>query len=254
MSEAPERPEGPETPGWAPPAAAYAPPSPFRRLAGLGPWIFSLLLAIAALYAISAVITLAAHGLGEYTTPAQLDRLGGADVALSLISLLQGVLEIALAVLFIIWFYRAYKNLRALRAPEPRRNSGWTIGAWFVPILQLVLPKLMLNEVWRGSEPDRALDAGPVTVPAFHHLWWATWVAGYLIGIWIGVDSGIESAFSGGAGTTTSGALSVASSVLYAVAAMLGALVVRRTTERQEARWRQVVGPPAEGAPGWTSA
>lgn len=234
---------GPETPGWSPPGAAYAPVEPYRPIAGLSPWIFWLLLLIAATYAISAMITLAVHGLGEYSTPARFDRFGGGDAALAVIGFVAGALSIAVAVLFIIWFYRAYKNLVPLGAPAPRRSPGWTIGAWFVPFLDLVLPKLMLNEVWRGSEPEPGGDPAKVAIPAFHHLWWAAWVVAFLVAIGAGVDSAISSIDSalstdGATSTTASGALSVLTSLLYAAAAVLGALVVRRTTERQEARAR----------------
>jgi hypothetical protein len=241
---------GPETPGWSPPGAAYAPGEPYRPLVGLSPWIFWLLVTTAAANGLSTVITLAVYGLGTYSTPAY-DRLDGADIALALFGLLQGLVFLATAVLFIIWFYRAYTNLRPLGAPEPRHGVGWTIGAWFVPVLDLVLPKLMLNEIWRGSEPEPAGGAGEkATVPAFHHLWWAIWVLSFLLAVEAGVDSAtssFDSALSGDRATTTtaSGALSVVGGLLSAAAAVLGALVVRRTTERQESRARKLGWTPA---------
>jgi hypothetical protein len=253
---------GPETPGWSPPGAAYAPVEPYRPIAGLSPWIFWLLLIIAATSAISALVTLGVYGLGEYSTPASYDRFGAGDVALALIGLLESLLVLAAAVLFIIWFYRAYKNLRPLGAPPPRRSAGWTIGAWFVPILNLILPKLMLNEIWRGSEPEPV--GGPGTkapIPPFHHLWWGAWVGAFLVAIGAGVDSAISSIDSalsaeGATVTTASGALSVLASLLDTLAAVLGALVVRRTNERQESRWRRLESarPAAHGATGWTPA
>lgn len=262
MSGAGPSPPGPEAAGWAPPVAPQVPGEPYRPLAGLSPWIFWLLLLMAVTYAVSAAITLAVHGLGEYSTPARFDRFGGGDAALALIGLLQGLLFIAVAVLFIIWFYRAYKNLDPLGAPKPRHAVGWTIGAWFVPILDLILPKLMLNEIWRGSEPEAAGEAeGTAPVPLLHHLWWAVWVVGFLVAVGAGVDgavSSFEGALSadGAAATTASGTLSVVSSLLFTLAAVLGALVVRRTTERQESRWRRLAGahPGAGGHGGWTPA
>jgi hypothetical protein len=209
----------------------------------LSPWIVWLLLLQGAVYAVSAVITVAAHGLGEYTAPAQLDQLDAADLALSLIGFLQAVLFIAVAVLFIIWFYRAYKNLTVVGTAGPRRSVGWTIGAWFVPFLDLVLPKLMLDEVWRGSDPAAPDAARSSPVPLYHHLWWWVWVVAFLLSIVIGVESGISSFDAalegdGAAVTTANAGLSAGSSLLYAVAAALGALVVKRTTERQEERAR----------------
>ena len=41
-----------------------------------------------------------------------------------------------------------------------RYGNGWAIGAWFVPILSLVRPKQMANEIWRGSERGVDLAGG----------------------------------------------------------------------------------------------
>ncbi len=244
MREEGELPAGPEVPGGAAgPGAQVGAPS-YSRLASLARWISWLLLGAAALYAASAVVTLAVHGLGKYSTPARLDRLGGTDVALSTVGVMQSAIFIATAVLFLIWFYRAYENLRAVAAPPPRRGSGWTIGAWFVPVLDLILPKLMLDEVWRGSEPDARRDSAAVRIPAFHHLWWWTWVVAFLLSTALGVESAISSVQSALAGdvtgTSVSGALVILTSALHGVAAVLGALVVRQTTERQESRWQRL--------------
>ena len=122
----PESPSGPSLP----PAA---PAAPYRRLAGLAPWISWLLLILAAAYAISTVMTLAVYGFGEYSTPARIDRFSSGEVAISVIGFVQSGIALAVAVLFIIWFYRAYDNLRAVTSAGPRRSPGWTIGAWFVP-------------------------------------------------------------------------------------------------------------------------
>jgi hypothetical protein len=34
-----------------------------------------------------------------------------------------------------------------------RWSAGWAIGAWFVPVLSLVRPKAILNDIWRASDP-----------------------------------------------------------------------------------------------------
>lgn len=63
------------------------------------------------------------------------------------------------AVLFVWWFYRAYQNLRSLRTTGHRFSTGWAVGAWFVPILNLFRPFQIAEEIWRGSDPDAPVDA-----------------------------------------------------------------------------------------------
>jgi len=234
---------GPEAPGWTQAPASPAATQPHLGLTGLAPWIFWLLLVLAVTYTISTVATLLTYGLGEYEVTARLGSFSAAQIALSALGFVQGLLSIAVTVLFIIWFYRAYRNLRRLGAPGPRRSVGWTIGAWFVPILDLILPKLMLNEIWRGSDPETS-DPTRVRIPAFHTLWWSVWVAAFVLAIAAGIDSSVASVNAALSGedpvATGSGAVAVLNSLLYAVAATLGALVVRRTTERQERRWRRL--------------
>jgi hypothetical protein len=65
-----------------------------------------------------------------------------------------------------------------------------------------------------------------------------------VLSIAAGIDSSVASVDAALSGedpaATGSGAVAVLTSLLYAVAATLGVLVVRRTTERQEGRWRRL--------------
>jgi hypothetical protein len=91
------------------------------------------------------------------------------DVQLALLALT--------ALAFVLWFYRAYENLRPLGIEHLRWGSGWAIGSWFVPLLNLVRPKSIANDIWRGSDPDRPeLDRPSGHVPWWHHLWWGLFI------------------------------------------------------------------------------
>ena len=46
------------------------------------------------------------------------------------------------ALAFVVWFYRAYENLRALGVLSLRWGTGWAVGGWFVPFLNFVRPKI----------------------------------------------------------------------------------------------------------------
>jgi len=155
----------------------------------------------------------------------------------------------ALAVLpagsaFLVWFHRAYRNLRALGATNPRFGTGWAIGVWFVPILNLWRTKQIANDIWRASDPQAPVEQeggwrGGAVSP-FLGWWWGLWVGGGLIGLVVlwqdpATLEGIQ-------------AISLVVTlvdVLAVGAAILAIQVVRTLTDRQEARARLVFAPPA---------
>lgn len=107
------------------------------------------------------------------------------DQRQALIALLQLLLYLGTGIAFLVWFRRAYRNLPALGAEALRFSSGWAVGAWFVPFLNLVRPKQLADDIWRASDP--ALPSQPgVTwkqqrVPSPLHWWWALFLASNLL-------------------------------------------------------------------------
>jgi hypothetical protein len=89
-----------------------------------------------------------------------------------------GLATLLAAVVFVAWFFRAYKNLRRLGVQNMRYGDGWAIGSWLIPIFNLVRPKQIANDVWRGSE--RGVEVGAqwrqVFIPGLVHWWWALFV------------------------------------------------------------------------------
>lgn len=89
------------------------------------------------------------------------------------------------AIVFIIWFHRAYLNLKPLTAHPLQHPSAWAIGGWFVPFLNLVRPVQIAQEIWRGSDPDAAVP-GEFAHPASPNsaligFWWAVWLINNII-------------------------------------------------------------------------
>lgn len=70
-----------------------------------------------------------------------------------LMSVVQGVVTVAAAVVVMIWMYRIAKNHRTLHRGGTW-GPGWAIGGWFLPPLLYVIPTLMLRELWKASDPD----------------------------------------------------------------------------------------------------
>jgi Domain of unknown function (DUF4328)/Protein of unknown function (DUF2510) len=102
------------------------------------------------------------RGLEPLTTQ---DPTGGAAVA----SQMAGLAGIAVYVVFIVWFYRAAKTARAMMLPS-QRSTGWAVGGWLVPIVNLWFP----YQSAKGMLP--AGDPGIATL----RRWWGWWLATYL--------------------------------------------------------------------------
>ena len=158
---------------------------------------------------------------------------------------LQTLALVVAGISFIVWLRRAYRNLGALGFQWLRIPAGWAVGAWFVPILSMIRPKSIVNDVWRASDPSlpRELSHPPdgAPVPATINWWWATFlVSGSLLRI---DDSGVfDSSLDGMISATR---LVMAGDSLSAVAGILAILVVRAVTLRQEQRHLALREAPA---------
>jgi hypothetical protein len=78
-------------------------------------------------------------------------RANDADDAVGLAAGFTLVLAIATAVLLIIWQWRCAKNAELLGRDQPRFGPGWSIGAWFIPLANFVIPVLIFQDLWRAS-------------------------------------------------------------------------------------------------------
>jgi hypothetical protein len=88
------------------------------------------------------------------------------------------------AILFLIWLHQASRNAWSLQAEGLQFGPATTLS-FFIPILNLVLPYCMVQEIWRASHPRAVLDPlgwkeGPSSVTI--RLWWASYVAAILVG------------------------------------------------------------------------
>jgi Domain of unknown function (DUF4328) len=71
-------------------------------------------------------------------------------VAMLILAFFVGV---ATFVLLIVWLFRAAKNNEALGRQNPRLGPGWAIAGFIIPFANLVIPFIMFDDVWRGSDP-----------------------------------------------------------------------------------------------------
>jgi hypothetical protein len=176
-------------------------------------------------------------------------RIGDGAVArhdIDVARLLIALADLVTAAVFLPWFFLAYRNLEA-RGSLLRYTRGWSIGSWFIPFFNLVRPKQIANDLWRGSHnPGESLRlVRPGSVSALVHWWWALYIGGglvYGIGVLV-ADS------RGSLGDSAQQILSNQRSGFYVaivgVLALLAslvllALIVYRITQAQDARrdWR----------------
>ncbi len=91
---------------------------------------------------------------------------------------LQLVLIALATVLVIAWTRRTYRNLPALNVIDLRLRPAWAMWGWLIPGVNLVLPKRVVDDTWRASDPTDAPYAPGESgwqrhpTPTIHHLWW----------------------------------------------------------------------------------
>jgi hypothetical protein len=86
------------------------------------------------------------------------------DIADGLVGLLQTVVFITTAVLFLRWWYWMAKNAVA-RGISFGTTPGWAVGFWFVPFANLLKPAQVAKAVANGLGITAPISA-----------WWALWV------------------------------------------------------------------------------
>ena len=113
-----------------------------------------------------------------------------ADENLNTMIGLASVLATVVFVLIVIWSYRAHKVTRQPRTGHRSWTLGWSIGSWFIPFANIVIPKLVLTETEKialsnrdGREHSRDWQNEPSSPIGW--VWWIAYIVGgglFLIG------------------------------------------------------------------------
>jgi hypothetical protein len=87
----------------------------------------------------------------------------------------QFLLFLVAMVVALRWIYLANANARALGAQDMMVSPGWAVGFFFVPLMNLVMPYVMMRELWKASAKpgDWQIEPSPGAIL----LWWIFWVA-----------------------------------------------------------------------------
>jgi len=169
-----------------------------------------------------------------------------------------GYVAVAFLVVVIIWQWRSQTNARALGRDGARVSPGWGIAGWLIPLVNLVLPYLVFQDLWRSSDEQsepgthwRALPGSPLVTA-----WWAAYVVGTLAPMVVIVL--VLATTSTAADTDW---LSDAGAIVLAIACVLGIIVLRELSRRQH-HWQELTPAPTtpsfavqqgigSGGPGW---
>lgn len=108
---------------------------------------------------------------GEFVSNERIDAVDRFAVIVGVIYLLTFLLA---AIAFVRWFAQAYRNLASWTLVK--HKTGWAIGAWFVPFLNVWRPFKIAEEIAVGSSDPRA-DRRPRIIT----VWWTAFMASNLI-------------------------------------------------------------------------
>ena len=174
----------PPTAGGRPGRFENAPP---EKLGTLGLWTIGALVATSAAAIAQLVANQALIGVLNGLIGGPPPTLGHVESVVSAVQTTRGIyvaLWLVVVVLFLIWFYRAYRNLIRTGISDVRYAPGWAVGAWFIPIFNLFRPKQVANDIWKGSAAAATVGIGrrdEIRLPALLNWWWALWLGGSLL-------------------------------------------------------------------------
>jgi hypothetical protein len=135
--------------------------------------IAKLAMATQVLLIVCGVMSVATIGIETFGISAVTGYLNGHNSAIDMIemydqstfvvTILSALSLVATGVLWVIWQYRAAKQVTG----RTRRSAGWHAGSWFVPIISLWFPYQNISDLWRAVGRTR---------PSWQIIWWLLWV------------------------------------------------------------------------------
>ncbi|WP_182906135.1 DUF4328 domain-containing protein [Microbispora sp. H13382] len=163
------------------------PPAPLRPIRGLGTAAVMMLAADSVVCLISSGIdaqraVLVDRFLAD-TNSVPISALETNDVLYALSGLVETVVYVATAVMFLVWLFRARANAETLSPWPHRRATPWLIFGWVVPIVNFWFPKQIVDDIWTSSKPGAIEESGNLATARRSGLVWAWWLAWVLVTI-----------------------------------------------------------------------
>src|SRR5204863_10134970 len=108
------------------------------------------------------------------------DEVDGNDLRQAVVSFASFGLRLLTVVVFAIWIVRAQRNVRALGAQYLPVSPGWSVGFFFVPIMNLWKPYVAMRSLSQASQ--QPIDWSAVRRSSVLPLWWTLWIANSFVG------------------------------------------------------------------------
>lgn len=157
---------------WTPPTSPAYAPTPDRAIAKLAVATQVLLIVCAA----ASVVSIGVEGFGIAAVTQFLDSfandiepINAYDRISLFVTIVSSAALIAAGVLWLIWQYRAAKQVQG----PTRRSPGWHVASWIIPIISFWFPYQNISDLWRATGRTR---------PPWQILWWLLWIINPAIG------------------------------------------------------------------------
>ena len=112
---------------------------------------------------------------GAELTTADANANDGRERLITIVSLL---LFIGAGICWWMWQHRAYANLRLIGSRDTEYTPGWSVGYWFIPIVNIFRPYQITSEIYRRSELQNVRDPiGGLSGPPLIGAWWFVYLA-----------------------------------------------------------------------------
>jgi hypothetical protein len=139
----------------------------------------------------------------------------------------------ATVAVFLTWLWRTRVNAERLCRAEHRMSRGWTVGSWFVPVVNLWFPLRIVEDVWRTSRPGVPQDTDRVDgLPQspLVRAWWSAVLANVAVLVVLRVGTRGEGPIEALRSTAT---YDTVSTLLLLIAAVLLSRVIHQITQWQ---------------------
>ena len=89
------------------------------------------------------------------------------------VMLLSGIVSLATLIVFCMWIHRAALNSRGFGAQGVKDTPGWSVGWYFIPIMNLFRPYQSMKQIWQVSADPmdwKNQKGSPILI-----VWWSFW-------------------------------------------------------------------------------
>ena len=213
----------------------YVSPS-LRTHVAIGVFTFAILCTLLAIVTLCQQLNLLAETQHRAITFA---KARTNDLRVQWAATLQTAAQVAAIVAFLFWLYRVHGNLHALGHQDLDHSRAWAFCCWFIPLINLFIPCVLMLEIWKKSDPASPPTSvrRPPASAAVVGLWWFFHLL--IPFAWIVLESGARLARHDAVASTY---FSIANYAAVLPAALLVVLMMWRIGRMQEDRseipWR----------------